>query len=91
MKLNNILIVTLSDFARHFTFPAFWTNRQQFVRDLCPEKVYYLNHEQEQAYAEISKWIQEGEADTDSAMLLKNYWGMRLIVRRLKHFSIQQQ
>ena len=63
MKLNNILIVTLSDFARHFTFPAFWTNRQQFVRDLCPEKVYYLNHEQEQAYAEISKWIQEGEAD----------------------------
>ena len=66
MKLNNILIVTLSDFARHFTFPAFWTNRQQFVRDLCPEKVYYLNHEQEQAYAEISKWIQEGEADADS-------------------------
>ena len=54
MKLNNILIVTLSDFARHFTFPAFWTNRQQFVRDLCPEKVYYLNHEHKLALAHDS-------------------------------------
>lgn len=66
MKLNNTLIVTLSDFARHFTFPAFWANRQQFVRDLCPEKVYYLNNEQKQAYIEITKWIQEGELNTNS-------------------------
>lgn len=45
MKLNNTLIVTLPDFARHFNFAEFWEKRIQFVRDMHPQKVYYWNEE----------------------------------------------
>lgn len=71
MKLNNILIVTLADFTRHFTFSSFWANRQQFIRDLCPEKVYYLNNEQKHAYTTISQCIQEDSigAEKDNTLL----------------------
>lgn len=58
MKLNNHLIVTLTDFKRHFNSSEFWENRRQFVRDMHPDKVYYWNNELEQAYYDIKAWIE---------------------------------
>lgn len=61
MKLNNTLIVTLPDFAKHFTFSEFWTNRRQFIRDMHPNKVYYWNDCLKDAYFTIVQWINQGE------------------------------
>lgn len=58
MKQNNHLIVTLTDFKRHFSSSEFWENRRQFVRDMHPDKVYYWNDELEQAYYNIKAWIE---------------------------------
>lgn len=65
MKLNNTLIVTLPDFARHFTFTEFWANRRQFVRDMHPSRVYYWSSELADAYAVVATWIDKGEEATD--------------------------
>lgn len=65
MKLNNTLIVTLPDFARHFTFAEFWANRRQFVRDMHPSRVYYWSNELAEAYAVVAAWIEKGEEATD--------------------------
>lgn len=62
MKLGKYLIVTVSDFARHFTFQDFWENRKQFVRDMHPDKVYYWNEELKQAYFDVADWINQGES-----------------------------
>lgn len=64
MKLNNTLIVTLPDFARHFSFIEFWENRRQFVRDMNPQRVYYWSKELSDAYFLVSKWIEKGEQAT---------------------------
>lgn len=64
MKLDNTLIVTLPDFARHFSFAEFWENRRQFVRDMNPKRVYYWNEELAEAYYLVAKWIEKGEAAT---------------------------
>lgn len=61
MKLDNTLIVTLPDFARHFSFAEFWENRRQFVRDMSPQRVYYWSEELAEAYACVAKWIEKGE------------------------------
>ena len=65
MKLNNTLIVTLPDFARHFDFAEFWDNRRQFVRDMSPQKVYYWNEQLRKAYNDVSEWIEKGDHATD--------------------------
>lgn len=57
MKLKNNLIVTLSDFAKHFDFVEFWEKRREFVRDMHPSRVYYWNQELANAYEEVVKWI----------------------------------
>lgn len=62
MKLGNYLIVSLPDFARHFTAAAFWENRKQFVRDMHPDKVYYWNEDLKQAYFDVARWIKGGNA-----------------------------
>ncbi len=67
MKLNNHLIVTLPDFARHFSFLDFWENRSQFVRDMHPDKVYYWNDELKAAYFVIAQWINQGK-DADESV-----------------------
>lgn len=64
MKLKNTLIVTLPDFARHFSFAEFWANRRQFVRDMHPSKVYYWSESLAEAYAVVAAWIGKGEAAT---------------------------
>lgn len=64
MKLNNTLIVTLPDFARHFSFAEFWENRRQFVRDMHPQKVYYWSDELSQAYYAVVAWIEKGDEVT---------------------------
>lgn len=61
MKLGKYLIVTVSDFARHFTFQDFWENRKQFVRDMHPDKVYYWSEELKQAYFDVADWINGGD------------------------------
>lgn len=67
MKLQNSLIVTLPDFAKHFEYAEFWENRAQFVRDMHPSKVYYWNEELKSAYATVAEWIrQSAGADTSS-------------------------
>lgn len=66
MKLNNTLIVTLPDFARHFNFAEFWEKRLQFVRDMHPQKVYYWNEELIKAYNIVAAWIVKGNDATDT-------------------------
>ena len=66
MKLNNTLIVTLPDFARHFCFAEFWANRRQFVRDMHPSRVYYWSSELAEAYAVVAAWIEKNEDATDN-------------------------
>lgn len=66
MKLNNTLIVTLPDFARHFSFAEFWENRRQFVRDMHPQRVYYWNECLVEAYEAVAAWIAKGEAATEA-------------------------
>lgn len=66
MKLDNTLIVTLTDFARHFSFAEFWENRRQFVRDMNPERVYYWKEELVDAYTAVAEWINKGDAATDA-------------------------
>lgn len=63
MILNNHLIATLPDFARHFSFSEFWLNRKQFVRDLSPDKVYYWDEQLKEAYTKIKVWIEQDDAD----------------------------
>lgn len=57
MKLKNHLIVTIPDFARHFSFNEFWAKRNQFVRDLSPDKVYYWDSKLIDAYNNIKTWV----------------------------------
>lgn len=57
MKLNGHIIITLPDFARHFSLNEFWENRFAFVRDLHPDKVYYWNERLVDAYERICDWI----------------------------------
>lgn len=64
MKLNNILIATLPDFVRNFTFESFWENRFQFVRDMHPDKIYYWSEDLKSEYFKVSKWISMGENAT---------------------------
>lgn len=65
MKLNNSLIVTLPDFAKHFGYLEFWENRRQFVRDMHPSKVYYWDKELEDAYFSVANWIDRGDEATE--------------------------
>mgnify|MGYP003298819884 CR=1 FL=1 len=66
MKLNNYLINTLPDFAKHFTFVEFMEKRGQFVRDMHPNKVYYWNDTVKKAYYDVVAWINEGDAATEA-------------------------
>lgn len=57
MKLNGHIIITLPDFARHFSLNEFWENRFAFVRDFHPDRVCYWNERQVDAYDRICDWI----------------------------------
>lgn len=57
MKYNDYLIVTIPDFRRHFNFKEFYAYREQFVRDMSPEKVYYWDESLIKAYRTIAQWI----------------------------------
>ncbi len=57
MKLNGHIIITLPDFARHFSLNEFLENRFAFVRDFHPDKVYYWNERLVGAYDRICDWI----------------------------------
>lgn len=81
MKLNNNLIVTLSDFARYFDYSSFWENRKQFVRDMHPNKVYYWNKELEKAYNDIVTWINEDDSATET-VVYKGINALELIINR---------
>ena len=61
MRLKNHLIATLPDFERHFSFPEFWQNRRQFIRDMNPDKIYYWNDELKSAFHSVKEWIEHQE------------------------------
>lgn len=79
MKLNNHLIVTLPDLARHFDFAQFWLNRRQFVRDMEPGKVYYWNDELVEAYHIVKTWI-ENNLSNDKAQREKGLDALNLLL-----------
>lgn len=58
MKLNDTLIATLPDFARHFTIEGFWRSRHHFVRDMHPARVWYVDPAQRDAYYVVARWIE---------------------------------
>lgn len=57
MKYNGTIILTLTDFRRHFNFPAFWKSRLSFVRDLDPKQICYFEEADKQNYEKIVQWI----------------------------------
>lgn len=68
MKLNNVIILTIADFRRHFNFPAFWNSRMSFVRDMSPDSVFYFDASDRKNYEEIANWIkaeQDGEVSEE--------------------------
>lgn len=69
MKLNNIIILTIYDFRRHFNFPAFWNSRLSFVRDMEPDQMYYFEEEDKKNYEKIVLWIKaERDGVSNSAI-----------------------
>lgn len=68
MKLQDSLIVTLPDFAKHFDYAEFWENRAQFVRDMHPSKVYYWDEELKGAYEAVADWIRQSAGDNASSV-----------------------
>lgn len=60
MKYDRYLIVTLPDFRRHFDLKLFYKNKDQFVSDMHPDKVYYWDdNELINSYYTIANWIVE--------------------------------
>lgn len=57
MKLGKYLIVTLTDFRRHYDFKLFYQNREEFVRDMHPDRIYYWDNKLIEAYQQICRWI----------------------------------
>lgn len=57
MKLNNVIILTIADFRRHFNFPAFWNSRMSFLRDMNPKKLSFFTPEDEENFDKIATWI----------------------------------
>lgn len=92
MKLQNSLIVTLPDFAKHFDYVEFWENREQFVRDMHPDKVYYWDEELKKAYATVADWIRQSAGDDTRSLV--NAIGIRalelLIGRKIDESEINQ-
>lgn len=61
MKLNDRIIVTLPDLARHFNYAEFRANACSFIRDMHPNRVYYWSDELRRAYHEVAAWLQGGD------------------------------
>lgn len=57
MKLNNVIILTIADFRRHFNFPAFWNSRMSFLRDMDPKKLSFFTPEDKENFDKIATWI----------------------------------
>lgn len=69
MKLNDRIIVTLSDLARHFNYAEFRANARSFIRDMHPDRVYYWSDELRRAYHEVAAWLQGGDRQAGLAAL----------------------
>ena len=59
MKLQGIIISSLCDFSRYFTFVEFWEKRRMFIRDMNPEKIFYLNDRQKHLFSIICAWLEK--------------------------------
>lgn len=57
MKLQGVIISSLCDFSRYFTFVEFWEKRRMFIRDMNPEKIFYLNDRQKELFFIICVWL----------------------------------
>lgn len=71
MKLNNVIILTIDDFRRHFNFPAFWNSRMSFLRDLDPKKLSFFTPEDDENFAKIATWIrcEQNQSATEDVRL----------------------
>lgn len=72
MKIDGVIILTLTDFRRHFNFPSFWNSRLSFVRDLGPNSIFYSDKKDEERYIEIVKWIKAEHDGISTDELRKN-------------------
>lgn len=83
MKLNGHIIITLPDFSRHFSMNEFWANRFAFVRDMNPDRVYYWNAKQIDAYYDVCKWIiAESENNVAETLRENALCGLQLLSGR---------
>lgn len=71
MKLNNVIILTIADFRRNFSFPAFWNSRMSFIRDMNPKKMSYSTPEDMDNFEKISTWIRAEYSQTVTDELRK--------------------
>lgn len=66
MKLNNNIILTISDFRKYFgskTFGKFWKSRRLFIRDFHPDQMYYWNDSDKSSYISIVNWIEQEDSE----------------------------
>jgi hypothetical protein len=57
MKLQNILISSLADFIRYFSFVEFWDKRKMFQNHLSPNKIFYWQQRQKNLYEIVKAWL----------------------------------
>lgn len=69
MKLQSVIISSLCDFSRYFTFVEFWEKRRIFIRDMNPEKIFYLNDRQKELFTIICAWLEKEDGVNNTADL----------------------
>ena len=72
MKYNGTIILTLTDFRRHFNFPSFWNSRMSFVRDMGPDSIFYMSDSDKSRFNEIALWIKAEQEGKSSDNMRKN-------------------
>ena len=72
MKYNGTIILTLTDFRRHFSFPSFWNSRMSFVRDMGPDSVFYMSDSDKSRFNEIAMWIKAEQEGKSTDLMRKN-------------------
>ena len=57
MKLKGILISSLLDFKRYFSFVEFWDKHKMFKYALSPNRIYYWGQHEKNLYEIVERWL----------------------------------
>jgi len=86
MKLQGNIIVTFPDFIKHFECGEFWQNKDVFVRDMHPDRIYYWDSKDILIYEKIAQWLKDYnnmEKQKDGLSALSSWIGMPITMSML--------